>query len=601
MSSEHWAGLPFLDALRPETNETVEVAFLATYSLDLIALVAAMLALAGLDDDRGSGSKVDFANAFEKMRGKMRVLVQTGRISWPKERPGLLGILDRFIQEIKQDETIASWHPKVALAKYRSDVSGTTQWRLWVGSRNLSQTMSWETGLLLIGSVNTTGQKISGIAKLGRELVVRANLEGWNADHITNELESITWQVPAGVQVEDLQILIAKGERKYPVSPIGIKKLILVSPFIDSRTLTHFGSWGDEQTERFLLGTTIEFAKLKGLAGKPLAPFAAHLLTLEAPDENNMVQASSPPEQLESLSPEENVLQDLHAKLLFAEHDQGYTLWLGSANASQRGWLGPNTEIIVKLRVDETVKDGLLAFLGKTRPVALTDLPDPLEVDEIEERLEAARKQVVINWTVRQIRQPGGVRLISENSPHPLDPEIRMEVGLITGSCSLWPRDKLWLDFPLDSKGKETNLVLVRLSLNNVFASWIQNAPLEPPPDEERDHRALAAHLSPRVFLLWLRSMLISGEMLDGGGEWHARPSEYKISGGKDLTWWAPTLEEVLSTWTRRPENIKIVDQKVQTYLRLIREENQEDYTLEEQGLLKKFEETWQVIQSALV
>ncbi len=601
MSSEHWTGLPFLDALRPEPDETVEIAILATYSLDLVALVASMLSLAGLDDDRGSGSKVDFANAFEKMRGKLRVLVQAGRIAWPKVIPGLMGILDRFVQEIPQDETHGSWHPKIALVKFRSDTSGAIQWRLWIGSRNLSKTMSWETGLLLIGSVNGSGQKISNLSKLGRELVVRAGLDGWDPDLIAQELEHITWQVPAGAQVEDLQMWLPESVRKYPACPGGIKSLILVSPFCDGKTLAYFGAWGNEQTERYLLSTIPELAKLKAQASKPLAPFATHLLTLEAPDDHDFIQISSLPDQTDTPLLEENVLQDLHAKLVFAEHDRGCTLWLGSANVTHRGWLGPNVEVMARLQIDETIQKGIWAFLDKTKPVTLAELPEPAENDEIEERLETARKQVVNQWAVHQIRQPDGVKLVSENTPHPHDLEIQMDVGLITGNCLSWPRERTWLDLPLSSKAKETSLVLVRLSLGGAQASWVQIAPLDPPPDEERDHRALAAHLSPRVFLLWLRSMLAAGEMLAGGEDWQASGNEYKPNSANMLTWWGPTLEEVLTTWTRRPENIKIVDQTVQTYLRLIREENQAGITFEEQELLKVFEETWQVIRAAFV
>jgi hypothetical protein len=291
----------------------------------------------------------------------------------------------------------------------------------------------------------------------------------------------------------------------------------------------------------------------------------------------------------------------LHAKLVFAEHDRGYTLWLGSANATHRGWVGPNTEVVARLHVDDTVKKGLWAFLETARPVTLAELPVPPKKDDIEERLDAARKEVVNQWAVRQIRQSGGVTLVSDHIPHPHDQEILMNVGVITGPCIPWPRDTIWLELPEIPKAKETDLVLVRLSLKDVYASWVQLAPLDPPSDEDRDHRALAAHLSPRVFLLWLRSMLGSGEMLDGGGDWRSSNSGKKSKDVNIFTWGAPTLEEVLSTWTRAPQNIKMVDQKVQTYLVLIREEYQVEFSDEEKKLLQDFEETWQVIRAAFL
>ncbi len=601
MSSEHWAGLPLLDAIRPEAGESVEVAILATYSLDLVALVASMLALAGLDDDLGSGSKIDFANAFEKTRGKLRVLVQAGRIAWPKKIPGLMGIMDRFVQEIKQDELHGSWHPKIALVKFASPNSGFGKWRLWVGSRNLSRTTSWESGLLITGSVNGIGQRIHGLADLGQELATRAVIENWDSKRISQEMEQVTWQMPNGVQVEEIQLLLPESKRYYPSAPVGIKRMIIASPFLDGRTLEHFGSWGDGLTERYLLGTIPELTKMKALASKPLTPFASHLLSLDAPESTEILGPIIPQTQIENPPEEEKLGYDLHAKLILAEHAQGITLWMGSANSTRRGWLGPNSEVIARLSITEAVAKGLWAFLDRTIPVTLEQLPNLPENDENEARLEAARNQVVNRWSAKQIRQSDGIRLFSEQPPHPDDPDISLEVGLLTGSLVEWPRKNAFIDLQLESKARETNFVLVRLSLNKLQLSWVQIALLDPPPDEERDNRALAAHLSPRVFLLWLRSLLGSGEMLDGGGEWQTNPGAHLYKGNSTFIWWAPTLEEILSSWTRDPETIKIVDLKIQTYLHLIRVNSQEEQTPDELKILDAFETTWNVIKAAFI
>lgn len=56
-----WAGQPYLDELRPGGLETVRLALFATYSVDLSAVAATLLALTGRNDDKGSGTAVDFA------------------------------------------------------------------------------------------------------------------------------------------------------------------------------------------------------------------------------------------------------------------------------------------------------------------------------------------------------------------------------------------------------------------------------------------------------------------------------------------------------------------------------------------------------------
>lgn len=603
MSSDHWDGLPFLDVLRPEQGWHVEGAILSTYSLDMVALVAAMLALAGLDDDQGSGSKVDFANAYEQMREKLCVLVQAGRITWPKKLPSLMGILDRFIQEVHQDENQGSWHPKIALIKYGSESGENSKWRLWIGSRNLSQTMSWEAGLVLYSSIEGLGQKIPGIADLGMALAKMAGLKSLNADRVFRELQQITWQAPGDIQVESIQFLLPGSRRSYPDEPSGIHKLVVVSPFCDATTINELGGWGDEHTERYLLSTIPEIAKLNHRVGKPLVPFEMHLLILEAPEENEFLVGSAEisVDERESNDDEEMVERELHAKLLFAEHARGYTLWLGSANATRRGWLGPNYEIVAHLTVSQKIAEGFWAFLELAKPISLQELPEPKIEDSVEERLETARKEIVNRWKVSQGRQTGSVTLFAEQAPHPDDPEISLEVGLVTGEFLLWPRGALSIQLPIGSKARETELVQVRLTLGEIKIAWLQLAPLDPPPDKERDLRALAAHLSPRIFLLWLRSLLSVGEPLDGGGEWHANPQKNRHNDSIGINWWAPTLEDVLSSWTRNPDNLLLVDQKVQSYLKLMREETWEEISSYEWDLLEKFESTWRIIRNVLV
>jgi hypothetical protein len=78
MSARRWSNVSYLDAIRPDPGWQTEYALLASYSADLVALVAAMLALGGLDDDRGSGSKVDFANAVDQLADRVRLRFAAG-------------------------------------------------------------------------------------------------------------------------------------------------------------------------------------------------------------------------------------------------------------------------------------------------------------------------------------------------------------------------------------------------------------------------------------------------------------------------------------------------------------------------------------------
>ncbi|MCB0197015.1 MAG: hypothetical protein KDJ65_34020 [Anaerolineae bacterium] len=607
MDKQHWSGLSYLDALRPEPGWKVERAILATYSADLIAVVASLLALAGLDDDRGSGSKVDFANAYEQLRDRVKILVQAGRLAWPGKKIPVLAILDRFIQEVTTDEEKSSWHPKAALVKLIDEDNRDTAWRLWVGSRNLTRSLDWDAGLILTGCVGGTGQSIPGIADLAAGLADLAGLRNFSKNEVRQEIEHLQWQSPPGTHIQALQLLTHHhGQRRHPVSPGNLKKLFVISPFIDGEMITNFGSWANDTTESYLLSTQRQLARLHKQSGQPLAAFD-YILSLESPDtvDNGILPTSSVPEQAAEPNEDEEIeARGLHAKLVYAETEADQrVLWLGSANATARGWHGPNTEVIAQLTIDASIAEGLEVFLREiARPVDLANLTDADEEDAVEKQLEEARKMIVTRWQVIQKRHNTGPLLVATVTPHPKNKDIQLEVGLLACDLVVWPPRKKVLKLPPISKAQETELVQIRLSLGDYHVTWLQRAPLDPPPDEERDRHALARHLDPRTFLLWIRSLLNEDNAGDGGGDWDSvTPVSHQKSTVVLFNWWAPTLEEVLKAWTRNPDTLRVIDRKVQDYLKLMHDKDEVKKNPEVRQLLNEFESTWTVLHEVLI
>src|SRR5438874_11039856 len=93
-----WQSQAYLDVLRPNPGYEVRGAILTSYSADIASIVAALLALAARDNGCGSGGKADLAEAIELLRGKVRVLIQRGRLARPKRIPGIAGVLDQFVR-----------------------------------------------------------------------------------------------------------------------------------------------------------------------------------------------------------------------------------------------------------------------------------------------------------------------------------------------------------------------------------------------------------------------------------------------------------------------------------------------------------------------
>lgn len=602
MSQQRWNGLSFLDALRPDLGWQIDRAILATYSADLVAVVAALLALAGLDDDRGSGSKVDFANAYEQLHGRTRILVQAGRLAAPTKRLPILAILDKFILEMNRDEQQGSWHPKIALLKFKpeSPNSSNVEWRLWLGSRNLTRSLDWDTGLVLVGRPKANGDIIPGVTELGTDLARYARLADFGPEQVQRELEQIRWQSPNHTAVKWIRLFTTKNQRGLPSPPADLQKLVVISPFLDGSTVVQLGRWGSPQTHRTLLSTPMALGELARQKSRPLNHFD-DLLCLDAP-ELDTIDAE---EQRQTVSEdEEPEARGLHAKLIYAESSSGQaTLWLGSANATSRGWNGPNVEVITELALQREAVVGITALTDLATIASKDMLAELAKIEPDESKLlEEARQQVTARWQVTQRHHAGQSRLVSLIPPHPSNETILLQVCLLTSDWVDWPRGQQEVKLPVVGPGQLTDLVQLRLTLGDHHLDWLLIAPLDPPADEERDRRALARYLDPRTFLEWIRSMLMAETLGDGGGEWHLplKPKEVRQS-SSDSMWLGPTLEEVLRAYSRDPRMLKIIDVRVDNYLKLMQAEVNSSLTDDERELLAKFQETWQVLRQVLV
>ena len=603
MSSRRWGNVSYLDAIRPEPAWKTEFALLASYSADLVALVAALLALAGLDDDRGSGSKVDFATAIDQLAGRVRLLVQAGRLVAPAKPPRILTILDRYVREVQLDESIASWHPKVALAKHVPNDGPGVEWRLWIGSRNLTRDLAWDVGLTFVGRAAGPGSDIPGLIEVAEALAQHAQLPGVSPRQIRSELHRVRWTVPAGCSVRAVRLLTPEGSRGLPLEPDHVDRLIVVSPFLDGTVIGELGKWGADTTQRTLVSSRAELAKLAVQASRPLSRFN-ELLFLDAPVAPEQTALDSSEREDANSQDEEPEPRALHAKIIYAEAGSRRWLWTGSANATQRGWKGPNREIVADLEVSADVAEGLLGFITETaKTVRLEELGNPEPTSAVEDRLEAARKHVAATWDVQQHIADLIPRLTAETNPNPPDKDVELAVGLLSSSLVVWPRGAEQIELPPIVAADTTELILCRLSLEEVSVSWLQRAPLSPAPNEERDRQALVRYLDPRTFLQWIRSLLTGEPDGEGGGEWDggvAIPTRRRKPAGPPH-WWSPTMEEVLRSWSRDPVSLGAIDRKIHSFLKLYQDHSDTDLPAVDRAVVEKFHRTWQILRQELV
>ncbi len=561
-----------------------------------------MLALAGLDDDRGSGSKVDLANAVDALADRVRLVAQAGRLVAPAKTPKILAILDRYVREMNLHESVASWHPKAALTKQISDEANATQWGLWIGGRNLTQDLSWDVGLTLIGRPGGAGAEIPGIPEMGQLLAQQALLPGVSAGKVRAELRQVRGEAPPGCSVKSLRMLDGDSSRTLPPEPPKVQKLIVVSPFLNGTIVGALGKWGDAKTKRTLVSTRQELAKLSGQTSKSLIGFQ-ELLFLDSPVPDEQTASDVTDRENANSQDEEPEPRGLHAKLIYAEAPAGQRIWTGSANATQRGWNGPNTEVIAEIEVTADVVAGLVDFIQSATTVRHDELGEVAAPDETEERLEQARKHVAGSWNVTQRCDELGPVLLSPTDPNPPDIDAAFSVGLLGGSLLPWPRGTTSVQLPRVAAGEITELLCCRLAIGESSVSWLQRAPIDPPPGEERDRQALARYLDPRTFLLWSRSLLTGDACGDGGGNWIENadsPQRRKVS-KVGPSWWAPTNEEVLRAWGRDPASLVLIDKKVRQYLKLYEEQTGIELTPEERIVVADFHSTWHILRRSLI
>jgi len=595
---QNWPALSFLEGLRPGPDEKVELALLASYSADIESIGATLLALAGKDNDAGRGGPSDFAEAIEQLRGKARIVIQCGRLAKMKRTPRIAAVLDQFVREVDFDEATHSWHPKAALVRTRNP-DGKPNWRLWIGSRNLTTNQNREIGLLLV-SDERDGMRISGAMRLARALAERAALVGVSPERLADDVAAVAWRAPAGMQVERLRWSDGSGKMDVPTPPAGTEKVVVVSPFIDKDFLAEQMPEGPELKHRVLLTTLREIDRI----GPSIAKFGK-LLVLDAPEypiadpvhEPEIADAAAARDTI--LDEEEEIGRGLHAKLLFMRTGKTHRLWIGSANATMRAWTGHNVEVTAELIVTKEIENGLTALLQSATCVAAPKAKYEPEAAALEEEaLERARAQVAARWAARLVFDDNGAHLAHfsqshPGGPHPDKPDILLEVGSLNGASIEWPRGQTNLSLGPVPKAERSEFLRLRVSRGDYGCSWLQRAPADPPLGEDRDRAAFVGFLGARGFLVWVAGML-ANDGSETSGDWTSDELRHEINpqASTERDHALPTLEEMLAAWARAPEKFREIEFRVSRYLPAVLEQAARE-SPESSATLREFEGLW--------
>lgn len=561
-----WPGQSYLDELRPERGETVRLALFATYSVDLSAIAAMLLALIGRNNEKGSGAAIDFAEAVDQLRDRVRIIIQRGRIVRSIALPRVAGILDQFVVEQTHDERVSSWHPKIALVAYGGP-KGPTRWKLWIGSRNLTRSQNLEVGVLIDGFPKRGNgrARLEGIGDLGANLAKVAGRP--DAAAICEELDAVWWEAPEGFRLRALLDGLDDGVALADAPPGGVVDgITIVSPFLSPGFLRMAGRWGPEGA-RTLVSSMPALVDMASRSGAPLAAFSK-VLAYAAPDETileKLPEATQP-----SFSDDDEAEPQplaLHAKLVAFHQGDTTIVRVGSANATDRAWLGRNSEVMVELEASEAFNPGLAFLIGKATPVTIGELALAKPADTSEaDALEDSRKALMASWDPI-LRRDGDRFIVDARSPPLLaDANHRLAAGHANGDLLDWPRDGIRLDLGTIPLSIQSAFIQVRISSDETSVRWMQRVEVDPPLEEQRDLAALACHLGLRTFHDWMRAKL-GGETVPIGDVAWDEEVRGATKARDALGYSRLTLEDILTAWARDEKAFKRVDKHFAPYV----------------------------------
>ncbi len=543
-----WHGQPYLDELRPGRLETVKFALFATYSVDLSAVAAALLALIGRNNEKGSGTAVDFAEAIDRLRDHVRIIIQRGRIARPVVLPRIAGILDQFIVEQPYDERERSWHPKIVLVAYNCP-KGETRWKLWIGSRNLTRSQDLDAGVLLDGSEKRAKGRIRlpGVGALGGTLARSASRK--DADDISKQLETIWWDAPDDFRIRGLLNGLDQGVPLPMEPPSGsIDGITIISPFLSPDFLKKAGKWGAADS-RTLISSMPALADIASRSRTSLTGFSK-ILAYAAPDvladESTLALPGNEPVAEDDVEPAPLAL---HAKIFCFHSGENTIVRVGSANATERAWSGRNSEIMVELEAGEEFSSGLAFLVGKATPVtieelAVTDLSGLSAANSLEE----SRKVLMASWDPVLRRDGEYFSIDAQAVPSLAHPDHVLHAGSANGDLLLWPTDALHLGLGPIPLSLQSAFIQARISSPEGDMRWMQRVTVNPPLEGQRDLAALASHMGLRAFHDWMRAML-SGDALPVGDSAWDEDAGSRGKGPQGLGYDRLTLEDILTAW----------------------------------------------------
>ncbi len=360
-----------LESLQPPPDYRLDWAVGTTFTLDLMAMLAAPVAFAFSDwqdrDGRPTADPLALLKAVRQYANRICLFCQGGKIHVPRAYQPLLASLEDCIVEAKAPLG-GSFHPKVWFLRFISD-DETVMYRLLCMSRNMTFDRSWDTLLSLEGELQDRTNAYGKNHPLGEfvetlpTMSIRATAPHWRKrlNQLAYEIRRVDFEMPEPFTELDYWPIGIKQNEPWPF-PQRMDRLLVVSPFLDDGLAKDLTDWsapmlllsrGDSLAR--LDASTLEHFEDVWVLDDTAEPEAgdAEEDTVENEDEDT------------ADSPVEIPLVGLHAKLYVADEGWNAQVFTGSANAT-RAAFNRNVEFMVELRGKRS-RCGVAAILGDSK------------------------------------------------------------------------------------------------------------------------------------------------------------------------------------------------------------------------------------------
>ena len=414
--------LQLVSELRPPDGFEFDCGIGTTFSLDLESLLTVPLSLALCEFESREDALDNPEAVLEGLRriaGKLHVFCHRGRIKRPKEGMLLFSFLEEMVVQALPDNNTGAFHPKVWVLRYRRGDEAIL--RVLVLSRNLTFDKSWDTALVLEGTVQP--ERTSGVRKnrrLAQFVRALADMSGEHGESLKLPLESLA------ADVMRTEFEIPEGFDDFAFWPLGIgadvpsvldgqhSRLMVISPFLselspkrESSPLDFLLYKRSAVTENVLVSRPDQLDALKPESITELQATTriyvlddAAVSTSQEEGESDDVPVERP---IDSLS-------GLHAKVYVIESGAKVSILAGSANATNAAWgnggESTNVEFVVEL-IGARKNVGIDALLGNQaaaeagaggmlrmlKPYNKPDTPVEIEADQV-----ALEKMIDMTW-----------------------------------------------------------------------------------------------------------------------------------------------------------------------------------------------------------